>query len=95
MITGKAMYEGPHSGVEAWIITMDGEIEDLPNKYGQCKTYKCLGRRETKLKQVRAYGRNGEVSMQKKTKKKEKKERKLQRKGKARGKETVVRAVPV
>jgi hypothetical protein len=63
MITGKAMYEGPHSGVEAWIIKMDGEIEDLPNKYGQCKTCKCLGRRETKLKQVRAYGRNGEVSM--------------------------------
>ena len=65
MITGKAMYEGPHSGVEAWIETMDGEIEDLQTKFGQIKTYKCLGKRETKLKQVRAYGRNGEVSMQK------------------------------
>ena len=65
MITGKAMYEGPHSGVEAWIETMDGEIEDLPTKFGQIKTYKCLGKREPKLKQVRAFGRNGEVSMKK------------------------------
>ena len=64
-MTGKAMYEGPQSGVEAWIETMDGEIEDFPVKYGQLRTYKCLGKREPKLKQVRAYGRNGEVTMEK------------------------------